>query len=173
MRNKAVLLLSAATFTVGLSSLVRAADVPPAIRSRYDSLLAATEKMDVKAFGAFVSPDYVSIDPAGKKTNRADYLAGISDLMKGAKKVTTKFQPKGSKTHGSIVDVPFDFQASLIKDDGTTKVHEVGTDSWKKIGGNWIMVKTVDTRFDVVAPKPAAKPTAKPMAAPMSKPKTP
>ena len=48
----------------------------------------------------------------------------------------------------------FDFHYELTgKDGGVTKMHEVGVDTWKKIGGNFVFVKTVDKQFDMSAVK--------------------
>ena len=48
----------------------------------------------------------------------------------------------------------FDFRYDLTgKDGGVTKMHEVGVDTWKKIGGKYVFVKTVDKSMEVVVAK--------------------
>lgn len=135
-----------------LGSTVLADTVPAPIQARYTALITAAEKVDLKAYGSFFSADYVSVDPSGKSAKRAEYMAGIHELLKGAKKSTIKFHYKGAKTHNGIVEVSFDCTGNIPTASGTSTFHEIGVDSWKKIGNVWMEIKTVDSVMDVKAP---------------------
>lgn len=131
--------------------------IPPALQSRYIKLIAAFEKCDLKAYDAFYSKDYISVDPAGKTENRKEYMAGMNELMKGAKKAAIKIRYTGASTRKGVVDVSFDCTGKIISLIGTTTFHEIGTDSWKKVGKIWMEIKTVDKVFDVKSPKSIQK----------------
>jgi len=126
---------------------------PAGLQARYDVLLNTLRNRDLKAYDKLYTADYVSVDPSGKTVKRAEYMAGIADLMKGAKKFTCEVKYTGVKSHNGIVDVSFDFSGKIAKPGGTIAFHEVGTDSWKKIGKVWMEFKTVDKVMDVTAPK--------------------
>ena len=158
MRNKTSFLLAAAFAAACVGSAANAEPIPPTLQARYSALIRAIEKNDLKTYDAFYSADYVSIDPSGKSMSRAEYMAGIRDLMKGAKKTVIKIRYKGATTHDGIVDVAFDVTGKVASSTGVTTFHEIGVDSWKKVGKTWMEIKTVDKVFDVVAPKPKAKP---------------
>ena len=111
----------------------------------------------MKAYDAFIPAGYVSVDSAGKVTQREEYLAGIHDLMKGATKVIFNIAFKGTKTHNGIVEVAFDCSGKITTPAGVTTFHEIGTDSWKKTGKTWSEIKTVDKLFDVKTPEAAGK----------------
>ncbi len=140
-----------------LGSTVLADPVPAPIQVRYTALLKAAEKVDLKSYDSFYSADYVSVDPSGKSSDRAAYMAGIRALLKGAKKSTLNIRYKGAKTHNGIVEVSFDCTGSIPTAAGTTTFHEVGVDSWKKIGNAWMEIKTVDSVMDVKAPATKTK----------------
>lgn len=152
MKHRLPLLLCAAALTIGIGSTAQAKPVPPAIHARYDSLIAAVKKLDLKTYDSFYAPEFVSIDPKGKATHRAEYLAGIREMMKDATSVTFDVKYKGAKTHRSgVVDVAFDANIKIQIPGGWKAIHEVGVDSWKKVGGKWLEVKTVDKVMEMSA----------------------
>ena len=56
--------------------------------------------------------------------------------------------------HQGMADVSFIFDLKLShKGKKPTVVHEVGVDTWKKIGGKWMFVKTVDSSLKVTGGK--------------------
>jgi ketosteroid isomerase-like protein len=152
-------------FLAATVSLARAADLPKELAPRYDGLIKSIQNCDMKAFDAFYSKDYVTIDPAGKKADRAQYMKDVAGLFKGAKSVKTKFTPTKVAKQGDAYAVDFDFTFAVQgKPGGNQAGHEVGTDYWKKVGGKWMEVKTVDKLFEVkpVAAKPKAPAHVKP-----------
>ena len=154
MRNKSSLVLCAVALTAGVCPIARAASLPASLQARYTALIAALEKGDLKTYDALYTPDYVSVDPSGKTTQRAAYMAEIKDLMKGAKKVVFHIKYTAVKTHDGIAEVSFDCDGQILKKEGATTFHEIGTDSWRKIGKVWMEFKTVDKLFTVMMPKP-------------------
>ena len=135
-----------------LGSIALAEPVPAPIQARYTAFIKAAEKADLKTFDSFYSADYVSVDPSGKSSSRAEYMTGMHALLKGTKKTRFLLHYKGAKTHNGIVEVSFDCTGSIPTAAGTTTFHEVGVDSWKKIGSAWMEIKTVDSVMDVKAP---------------------
>jgi hypothetical protein len=157
MRKKLSLLFCATALVAGICSVAQADTMPAGLRARYVYLVKALERLDLKAYEAIYAPEYVSVDTSGKTSDRATYMAGIQDMMKGVKKATFKLTFTGVKVHDGITDVSFDVRGKLVSPAGTTTFHEVGVDSWKKVGKVWMEIKTVDKTFDVVAPKPKPK----------------
>ena len=147
------LLMPTLAVIVCLPSVALAAPLPPALQGRYAGLIGAAKVCDIKTFSTFLAPGYVSVDPSGKTSTRAEYLAGIQGLMKGAKKMVLDMKYTDVKTSHGIVNVSFDGTGQLAKPDGMTTFHEVGTDSWEKRGKTWMQIKTVDTVFAVTVPK--------------------
>ena len=157
MRKQPSLVLSAVAVTACVWSVAYAVTLPPALQARYTGLIAALKKGDMKAYETFYAPEYVSVDPSGKTSNRADSMIAVQGLLKGAKKMTFHIKYTGVKIQGDVAEVSFDCIGQIFKPEGTTSFHEVGTDSWKKKGKVWMETKTVDKVFTVTAPKPAGK----------------
>ena len=139
------------------SQTMKPAVVPKAIKARYTSLLTTLRKVDFKGFSDFFASDFVSVDPQGKSTSKDEFLNGIKPMFDAATKATAVEKTTDSKSHDGLVDVTFDFTLKFKGKGGTTVIHEVGVDSWKQIGDNWLLVKTVDSKFDMTMPKPKVK----------------
>ena len=149
MKNKiAMIALAGLTASVAL-----AGPMPKAIKARYMTLHTVIRHVDFKAFQGFFAEDFTSIDPSGKSTNRTEFLAAVKPLFDSATKSTLTEKFLDSKSHDGLVDVKTDLVVNLMGRAGTTKVHEVCTDTWKMVGKQWLMVKTVDTKFEVTMPK--------------------
>ena len=153
MRNATRVAMSVFALTLSLCSVAMADTWPAGLQARYDALIASLRNRDLKAYDKFYTADYVSVDPSGKTVKRAEYMAGIGDLMKGAKKFTCGIKYVEVKSHNGIAEVSFDFTGKIVKPNGTITFHEVGTDSWKKVGKTWMEFKTVDKIMDVTLPK--------------------
>ena len=149
MKNKIAIVALAGLST----SFAFAGPVPKAIKARYMTLQTAIRQVNFKAFQGFFAEDFTSVDPSGKSANRTEFLAGVKPLFDSSTKSTLTEKFLDSKTHDGLVDVKTDLVVNLVGKMGTTKVHEVCTDTWKVVGKQWLMVKTVDTKFDVVMPK--------------------
>ena len=134
-----------------------AGPVPKDIKSRYESVKKAISALDFKAFSNFFAPEFVTIDPKGKSSTKAEFLAEVKPFFTTSKSANAKEKLISSTTKNGIVNVKFDMVLSLKGKDGTTVIHEVGTDSWKMVSGKWLMVKTVDTKFDIQMPNSKIK----------------
>ena len=153
MRIKIFLFVPVALIALCIHSTASAKPVPPAIAARYKTLVAIVERYDLKAYDALIPAEYVSIDPKGKKSNRAEYLAGIHDLLRNAKKVVFHIKFTDVEQRNGIVAVSFDCDGQIITSKGTTFFHEIGTDSWRKKGSQWREVKTVDRLMKITTPQ--------------------
>lgn len=145
------------------ASAAFAAPVPKAIKARYSRVESAMRKLDFKAFSEFFADDFTIVDPKGKSSTREEFLKEVEGMFEGSSKANPEVKLISSTTHGEMVDVRFDFTLNLVgkgKNTGTTVMHEVGTDTWKMVGKQWMFVKTVDTKMDVTMPK--AQKTEKP-----------
>lgn len=153
MRNRLIFAPFASLLVGCLCCSATADPVPSAIKARYKSLVSVIERVDLKAFDSYFARDYVSIDPAGKSSDRAAYLAGMRELMRGAKRARLNLRCSSAKIHGDTVEVSFDCTGKIVTAKGTSGFHEAGTDTWKKIGADWKQIKTIDTVMNVTTPK--------------------
>jgi hypothetical protein len=112
----------------------------------------AIDKLDFAKFSSFFAPEFVNVDPDGKETKREEFLAGVKPLFDGATSAKHRERLLSATKKDDEVAVMFDLTLDLKGPKGVTHVHEVGTDYWKKIGGKWLFVRTVDTKFEVKAP---------------------
>ena len=139
-----------------------ATDLPKPIEARYKSLVQVLNKLDAKSFKGYFTDDFVNIDPKGKKDKLPEFLKQIGDLFATGKSATTAEKTLGVKMEGETVAVKCDIVMHMVtKDGGTLLIHEVCTDYWKKVKGNWLIYKTVETTFDV---KPGESTGGKPIA---------
>ena len=149
MKHRLPLLFCAAAL---IGSTAQAKPIPPAIQARYDTLIAALKKFDFKTYESVYAPEFVSVDPKGKVSKRAEALAGAREIMKGATSASFDLKFKDAKTlKNGIVEVAFDFKAKIQIPGGWKAIHEVGVDSWKKFGKTWMEVKTVDKVMEMSA----------------------
>lgn len=129
------------------------ASVPKMWKQQYKSVMKTIEAKDMAGFKGFFDPSFVNIDDKGKKSTREEFFEVVSSLFEGAASITAKEKLKDVKANGELVDVSFDLIVVIKKQSGTTKFHEVGVDTWKKVGGRWVMVKTVDSSFTLATTK--------------------
>ncbi len=138
-----------------ISPLVHADSVPKEIKARYAELDKVMRKLDFKGFQSFFSKDFVNVDPAGKSVSYNEFMDMVKPMFTGSTKGEPSEKLKSAKVHDGQIDVSFDFIFKLTGKSGAQTIHEVGVDCWKKVNGKYVMIKTVDTKFDVIAPKAA------------------
>lgn len=139
-----------------VASSAFAAELPKELQPRYDGLLKSTRALNSKAFHGFFADNFVNVDAAGKETKRGAFFQMVDGMFASAKSATTAFKCSKSTKTGDTIAVSFDFKLTLQqKAGGSAVAHEVGVDTWKKVGGKWLIVKTVDTAFDVTEKKAA------------------
>ena len=129
------------------------ASVPKSWSARYDTLTKTLRSKDLRALKAFFHESFVSVDSKGVKTGRDAFFKELEGLFADATKVTAHEKLYSVKAQGPTTLVSFDLVVKIKKKSGTTTVHEVGVDYWKKFGKKWLMVKTVDSKFDVTESK--------------------
>lgn len=135
-----------------LASMLFAGPLPKALKARYDGIESAMKMRDAKTFSSFLANDFMMVDPKGKTSTKAEFIAQITPMFKSATKVMPMVKFLGTKSHDGMIDVMFDFHLSLMSKAGTTHIHEVGTDTWKMVAGKWLMIKTVDKTFEIKMP---------------------
>lgn len=136
------------------AALANAGPVPQEWKTRYASLLKVMERKDLATFKSMFSHDFVVIDAKGKKTPREAFFKEVDGMFAAADKAHGTMKLKGASTKGDVTGVDFDFTLKLQnKGGGTTTAHEVGVDYWKKIGGKWVMIRTVESVFTVAMTK--------------------
>ena len=125
------------------------------ITEAYSAEIKAYTNLDVKGSLAFIADGFTYKDAVGKVISKAQYAQSIKDLFANAKtlKVDIKFLA-GKTVASDTVKQGFDVRISVkMKSGGTTEIHEVGVDTWKKIHGRWMEIKTVDSTTDEVIHK--------------------
>ena len=132
-----------------VASACLAGPVPKAIQAEYGRVEQAFKKADVKALKTFFAPNFVSVDATGKKTEYKAMMAELDRLFAGAVSGSASEKLGGAKVIGETVEVQFDLKFTIKTAKGTSVGREIGTDTWKKVGGRWLFVKTVDKSFDV------------------------
>ncbi len=136
-----------------LSVTAFAAPVPKAIKMQYDGIEKSMRKLNVDDFATYMSEDFVAIDPKGHKQLKSDFIKGVREIFADAKSANPMAELKGSKMHAGMVNVMFDFHLTvMMKNGGKITVHEIGTDTWRKVGGKWLCCKTVDKSLKVKMP---------------------
>lgn len=126
-------------------ALAAASRVPAEWKSRYQMVTKAMSSRNEAAFRAFFSKDFIYVDPKGKTASRDELLKELHDMFQ-ANKITAHVELKKVTMRGDRVDVAFDLHViATVTGKGSTSVHEVGVDTWKKIDGKWQFVKTVDS----------------------------
>jgi hypothetical protein len=129
------------------------AAVPGPIRVAYNRVDQVVRRLDFQGFKAMFAENFTTTDSAGKTLGREEFFGMVEPLFKGNKSATSNHRFSGAKTHAGVVDVSFDMHVMLTGKGGKTAVHEVGVDTWKKVNGKWVMVKTVDKVFTIKGPK--------------------
>ena len=146
--------LMIASLFAGAAMVASADAVPKEIKGRYTLLHTVIRTLNFEQFKGFFASDFVNVDASGKSANLKEFLAGVKPLFDANKSATVSEKLFSATKHDGMVDVATDLVVKLKGTAGTTTVHEVCTDTWKMVGKTWVMVKTVDTKFDVTMPKP-------------------
>ena len=129
------------------------ADVPAEIRSQYKKVELCIVNTDVRTFKTMFDPSFVNVDDKGVVTAYPAFMKQVDELFAGVISGTAKEKQLSAKVYPDRVEVDFDLKFSFRSKKSVLTGHEVGVDTWKKIGGQWRLVKTVDKVF-TVATKP-------------------
>lgn len=131
------------------------------LKANYTAMTNAFLHKDIKPIDAFLAPDFHVQDTSGKTIERAKILTDYQNQMRVLKDVSWGRKILNVTKTGSIylttvegaVDGVF-----VAKGQKSHKLHLVATakDSWSKVGGKWLLHKTVVlTRAATVDGKPA------------------
>jgi Domain of unknown function (DUF4440) len=116
------------------------ASIKPAIQTNYNRINAAFVRKDIKGATALFTPDYVSINPEGKKQNLAEFREQYDTLFKrfNIKLTSNKATIKNIDVSAGGVDVAID-----QKTEGTVAgfnklvISQTSRDSWLKTPQGW------------------------------------
>ena len=140
--------------TLALASFALAEDtLPKEIKAQYKAVEKAVNTGNMKAFEKFFTADYISVDPKGEKTKRADFLKGVGEMFTKYPSGTMKEKVSKVVKNGETYEVSLTFEGVISGKSGKMSMKEVCTDYWRKDGGVWKMFKTVDTVFDMAEVK--------------------
>lgn len=153
-REKMIRKLMIVSLVCSASVLAFAGAMPKEIQARYQKLHTVIRTVNYKSFATFFAPDFINVDPQGKSATLKGFLAGVKPLFDMSTKATLTEKFLDVKKHDGVIDVKTDLVVDMMGKAGKTHVHEACTDTWKMVGKQWLMIKTVDTKFDVVMPKP-------------------
>jgi len=124
-------------------------------RTRYSSMLQSLRGRNLDAFKSGFSEDFTTTDPKGETQKRSDFFAMLDQMFANAKTVRTNIKVLKSTETATTAEVSYDFHLRVLGVGGKgTSVHEIGTDSWKKVGSKWLCYKTIDQQLEV---KPIGK----------------
>ena len=119
--------------------------------SRYKQIEKLFNDRDIQAVEQMVSEKFVIIDERGRRHSRSDFVKDELQSVAQANFSENTVKIRWIRQSGATVDVAYDWRYSLAYDDpqnGRYKVHghEVGTDTWKRFGKDWLLVRTkIDT----------------------------
>jgi hypothetical protein len=140
---------------LSLATLASAGQVPKEIQETYKGLGAAMASMKFPAVADFFASEFFVIDSKGKSMARDPFLKNIAGLFEGMTTAEPNAKLISATTRKGVVAVKFEFTLKLSNpaEQSSLTAHEVGTDYWKKSGGKWRMIKTVQKSFEVTAVK--------------------
>ena len=122
--------------------------IPTEIRSQYKEIENAISKCDLVKFQSFFSLSFVSVDPSGKETSVIDFFDQIRPVFDSSVWAKANERLISAESSPGSVAVKFDMLIEFNGKDGSvTKIHEVGTDFWRKENGRYVIFKTVDKVF--------------------------
>jgi hypothetical protein len=133
-------LISVAIVTVQPVFAGISASIQPAIQTNYDRINAAFIRKDIKGATALFTPDYVSINPEGKKQTLSEFREQYDTLFKrfNIKLTSNKATIKNIDVNAGGIDVAID-----QKTEGTVAgfnklvIDQTSRDSWLKTPQGW------------------------------------
>jgi Domain of unknown function (DUF4440) len=116
------------------------ASIQPAIQTNYDRINAAFIRKDIKGATALFTPDYVSINPEGKKQNLSEFREQYDTLFKrfNIKLTSNKATIKNIDVIAGGIDVAIDQKTEgTIAGFNKLVINQTSRDSWLKTPQGW------------------------------------
>ena len=136
--------------TVVAASLAQAGAVPEPIKAQYKGMAAAAKGVNQAAFMKVYAKDAVFIGKDGKPRTLIDATNEYKRMFSDATKIDFVPNLQGSTTSKDLVNVQFKVDMKVTGKTMDLTVKEVGVDTWKKIGKEWLIVKTKVTDGSVL-----------------------
>ncbi len=126
------------------SAFVHADKLAVEWQTRYDGLSGTLRAKNFAKFESFIADSYTWVQPGGQTKNRKESLAEFKPMFE-MKRITGGEKVVAVVKKGEQVDVTYDARWVLTgKDNKISHFHEVGVDSWKRFGGKWKVIRSVD-----------------------------
>ena len=114
---------------------------------KYNGIAKMFATKDMKAFVATLDPKFVYIDDKGQTHSRDEFIKIEVEPIKQATSVGGTVKVTNIDVKGDAVAVDYDWRYTVVikgpKGKVTDKGQEIGTDTWHKVGGKWLTIKTV------------------------------
>jgi len=115
--------------------------------ARYKQIEKLFNERDAQTVEQMVSEKFFVIDEHGRRHSRADFVKEELETVAQANFSQNTVQIRWMRQRGTDVDVAYDWRYQLAFDDpktGRYKVHghEVGVDTWRQFGKDWLLVRT-------------------------------
>ncbi|MCE9560374.1 MAG: nuclear transport factor 2 family protein [Armatimonadetes bacterium] len=121
--------------------------VPKVWKQRYAQEIKFVQARDAKGFSSMVADEFTWINPEGKTLKRAEALAEFTQLFK-ADSIAMSIKLSKVVRRGELYDVTYANNFTLkYKGKAPTKFVDEGVDTWKKIGGKWQFIKSVNKQL--------------------------
>lgn len=126
------------------SGLASAGNLTSEWKARYATYTKTITSRNFPAWKRYIAKDFVWIQPDGKQKARAEAIAEFGGIFK-MKQVTGDEKVLGVKKSGDTVAVQLFVDFTMVDENGKKSVYQSKcVDYWRKIGGRWQMVKSVD-----------------------------
>jgi hypothetical protein len=113
---------------------------------RYDTVSKLVRDRNFTAFQSYMGSDYTWTPLGGKKLNRKESIAAYAPIFK-MKRITGGEEVIKAVRRGNRVEVTCDVRYVVTdQKGGTSRMHEVGVDTWERRRGTWKVIQTV-TKF--------------------------
>ena len=133
-----------------MATTVMAGDKVKDWQKQNQKLYTAIAGLDQKAFHSVFAPTFVSIDEKGKKSTLKEFFAMADGLFVNSKSAFIKSRKGHIDVDGNTIIEHYENEFILQnKKGGSTQIHEVADDYWQLIKGSWLVVKTVQKKFEV------------------------
>ena len=110
---------------------------------RYDMVSRLVRDRDFATFQSYMGSDYTWTPLGGKKMNRRESIAAYAPMFK-MKRITGGEKVLKAVKKGNRVEITCDVRYVVTDPNGgTSRMHEIGVDTWERRKGSWKVIQTV------------------------------
>ncbi|MBL8065486.1 MAG: nuclear transport factor 2 family protein [Chthonomonadaceae bacterium] len=137
---------------LGLTVSSLADKMPGSLAKAYLTIRKSIASRNFPNFSNMFDESFVLVNPAGQSVTRGDFMSMIKPLFETSDSAQARENTHEVLISGNYAEVRFTLDVVLQSKQGTTRVHEEGSDFWVKKDGRWKLYRTVETKFDVSGP---------------------